>query len=265
MKNLKIKDRSIFAGLVLFLFVVGTLSAQTFDPETGEPIIPKEEESLEFDQETRELIPEKPDTLHFDPETGEIIKEVQYDPETGELIKSDKETVEKNVLILLKSGDSITGIIESETDSEITLLSNTLGRLTLDKVNVRSIQPFSGVSVSHFPSTSRVPPIYFSVVAHAEQAANNAVNQGANVLGGLAGCIGTMFFGIGMPLVALAVETNAGMKQPDSNFYKELDSASKSIYDKTYSREYKELRRKYVYGTWGTACGLFFLMMMSDF
>jgi len=223
MKNLKIKDRSIFAGLVLFLFVVGTLSAQTFDPETGEPIIPKEEESLEFDQETRELIPEKPDTLHFE------------------------------------------GIIESETDSEITLLSNTLGRLTLDKVNVRSIQPFSGVSVSHFPSTSRVPPIYFSVVAHAEQTANNAVNQGANVLGGLAGCIGTMFFGIGMPLVALAVETNAGMKQPDSNFYKELDPASKSIYDKTYSREYKELRRKYVYGTWGTACGLFFLMMMSDF
>ena len=74
-----------------------------------------------------------------------------------------------------------------------------------------------------------------------------------------------MFFGIGMPLVALAVETNAGRKQPDSNFYKELDPASKSIYDKTYSREYKELRRKYVYGTWGTACGLFFLMMMSDF
>jgi len=47
-----------------------------------------------------------------------------------------------------------------------------------------------------------------------------------------------MVFGIGMPIVALAVENNYGMKQPDSNFYKELDSASKSIYDKTYSREY---------------------------
>ena len=215
----------------------------------------------EFDPETGELIEKK-----YDPVTGEIIEEKQYDPITGELIETDKETEEKTVIIFLKSGDSITGIIESETDTEVTLLSNTLGRLTLDKkVNVRSIQPFSGVSVSHFPLTSRVPPIYFSVVAHAEQAANNAVNKGANVVGGLAGCIGTMAFGIGMPLVALAVETNAGMKQPDSNFYKELDPASKSIYDKTYSREYKELRRKYVYGTWGTACGLFFLMMMSDF
>ena len=251
---------------VFCVLLTGALFAQTFDPETGEPIIPKEEESLEFDQETRELIPEKPDTLHFDPETGEIIKEVQYDPETGELIKSDKETVEKNVLILLKSGDSITGIIESETDSEITLLSNTLGRLTLDKVNVRSIQPFSGVSVSNFPSTEvkvdESKPTYFSVVSHAEQAANNAVNQGSNVVGALAGCIGTMVFVIGMPIVALAVENNYGMKQPDSNFYKELDSASKSIYDKTYSREYKELRRKYVYGTWGAACGLFFLFMI---
>ncbi len=242
---------------VFCVLLTGALFAQTFDPETGEPIIPKEEEALEFDQETRELIPEKPDTLHFD-------------PDTGELIESDKGTVEKTVLILLKSGDSITGIIESETDTEITLLSNTLGRLTLDKVNVRSIQPFSGVSVSHFPSTDvkvdESKPTYFSVVSHAEQAANNAVNKGANVVGGLVGCIGTMAFGIGMPIVALAVETNAGMKQPDSNFYKELDPASKSIYDKTYSREYKELRRKYVYGTWGTACGAFFIMILiSDF
>jgi hypothetical protein len=108
---------------------------------------------LEFDQETRELIPEKPDTLHFD-------------PDKGELIESDKGTVEKTVLILLKSGDSITGIIESETDTEVTLLSNTLGRLTLDKVNVRSIQPFSGVSVSNFPSTGvkvdESKPTYFT-------------------------------------------------------------------------------------------------------
>ena len=174
---------------VFCVLLTGALFAQTFDPETGEPIIPKEEEALEFDQETRELIPEKPDTLLFDPDTGEIIKEIQYDPETGELIESDKGTVEKTVLILLKSGDSITGIIESETDTEVTLLSNTLGRLTLDKVNVRSIQPFSGVSVSNFPSTGvkvdESKPTYFSVVAHAEQEANFAVNQGMNILGGL--------------------------------------------------------------------------------
>ena len=138
---------------VFCVLLTGALFAQTFDPETGEPIIPKEEEALEFDQETRELIPEKPDTLHFD-------------PDTGELIESDKGTVEKTVLILLKSGDSITGIIESETDTEVTLLSNTLGRLTLDKVNVRSIQPFSGVSVSNFPSTGvkvdESKPTYFT-------------------------------------------------------------------------------------------------------
>ena len=103
----------------------------------------------EFDPETGELIEKK-----YDPVTGEIIEEKQYDPITGELIETDKETEEKTVIIFLKSGDSITGIIESETDTEVTLLSNTLGRLTLDKkVNVRSIQPFSGVSVSNFPST----------------------------------------------------------------------------------------------------------------
>ncbi len=233
-----------FFKLILTVLLGSVIFAQEFDPETGETI-----------------------KIQYDPITGEIIKEVQYDPETGELIKSDKETVEKTVLILLKSGDSITGIIESETDTEITLLSNTLGRLMLDKVNIRSIQPFSGVSVSIFPSTEvkvdESKPTYFSVVSHAEQAANNAVNQGSNVVGALAGCIGTMVFGIGMPIVALAVENNYGMKQPDSNFYKELDSASKSIYDKTYSREYKELRRKYVYGTWGAACGLIFLLMIS--
>ena len=136
----------------------------------------------EFDPETGELIEKK-----YDPVTGEIIEEKQYDPITGELIETDKETEEKTVIIFLKSGDSITGIIESETDTEVTLLSNTLGRLTLDKVNVRSIQPFSGVSVSNFPSTGvkvdESKPTYFSVVAHAEQEANFAVNQGMNILG----------------------------------------------------------------------------------
>jgi hypothetical protein len=117
-----------FFKLILTVLLGSVIIAQEFDPETGEMI-----------------------KIQYDPITGEIIKEVQYDPETGELIKSDKETVEKTVLILLKSGDSITGIIESETDTEITLLSNTLGRLMLDKVNVRSIQPFSGVSVSILP------------------------------------------------------------------------------------------------------------------
>ncbi|HIM83029.1 MAG TPA: hypothetical protein EYM55_00200 [Candidatus Marinimicrobia bacterium] len=73
---------------VFCVLLTGALFAQTFDPETGEPIIPKEEESLEFDQETRELIPEKPDTLLFDPETGlpvtgqkEIKTETQPQPE----------------------------------------------------------------------------------------------------------------------------------------------------------------------------------------
>ena len=215
----------------------------------------------EFDPETGELIEKK-----YDPVTGEIIEEKQYDPITGELIETDKETEEKTVIIFLKSGDSITGIIESETDTEVTLLSNTLGRLTLDKVNVRSIQPFSGVSVSNFPSTEvkvdESRPTYFSVIAHAEQAANNTINQGTLVMGTLGGCVTGV---LGIPLIVIVVEGNVGMKQPNSNFYKELDPASKSIYDKTYSREYKELRRKYVYGTWGTACGLFFLMMMSDF
>ena len=154
-----------FFKLILTVLLGSVIIAQEFDPETGEMI-----------------------KIQYDPITGEIIKEVQYDPETGELIKSDKETVEKTVLILLKSGDSITGIIESETDTEITLLNNTLGRLTLDKVNVRSIQPFSGVSVSNFPSTGvkvdESKPTYFSVVAHAEQEANFAVNQGMNILGG---------------------------------------------------------------------------------
>ena len=117
-----------FFKLILTVLLGSVIIAQEFDPETGETI-----------------------KIQYDPITGEIIKEVQYDPETGELIKSDKETVEKTVLILLKSGDSITGIIESETDTEITLLSNTLGRLMLDKVNIRSIQPFSGVSVSILP------------------------------------------------------------------------------------------------------------------
>ena len=216
----------------------------------------------EFDPETGELIEKK-----YDPVTGEIIEEKQYDPITGELIETDKETEEKTVIIFLKSGDSITGIIESETDSEITLLSNTLGRLTLDKVNVRSIQPFSGVSVSNFPSTEvkvdESRPTYFSVIAHAEQAANNAINQGTLVMGTLGGCVTGV---LGIPLIVIVVEGNVGMKQPNSNFYKELDPASKSIYDKTYSREYKELRRKYVYSTWGTAaCGVFFLIMVGWF
>lgn len=35
----------------------------------------------------------------FDPETGELIEEKQYDPLTGELIETDKETVEKTVII----------------------------------------------------------------------------------------------------------------------------------------------------------------------
>ena len=217
----------------------------------------------EFDPETGELIEKK-----YDPVTGEIIEEKQYDPITGEIIETDKETVEKTVIIFLKSGESITGIIESETDTEVTLLSNTLGRLTLDKkVNVRSIQPFSGVSVSNFPSTEvkvdESRPTYFSVIAHAEQAANNAINQGTLVMGTLGGCVTGV---LGIPLIVIVVEGNVGMKQPNSNFYKELDPASKSIYDKTYSREYKELRRKYVYSTWGTAaCGVFFLIMVGWF
>ena len=60
----------------------------------------------EFDPETGELIEKK-----YDPVTGEIIEEKQYDPITGELIETDKETEEKTVIIFLKSGDSITGII----------------------------------------------------------------------------------------------------------------------------------------------------------
>lgn len=42
--------------ILLLLFAIGVLSAQTFDPETGQ------------------IIPEKPDTLMFDPETGELIQ-----------------------------------------------------------------------------------------------------------------------------------------------------------------------------------------------
>ena len=102
--------------LIFFLFAIGY--SQKYDPKTGKLI-----EEKQVDQKTRKTI-----------------EKVEYDPKTGEIIKKDSETVKsllnKEVMVILISDDTIRGKLLKESNEEIEISSSTIGSINLERKNI---------------------------------------------------------------------------------------------------------------------------------
>ena len=101
----------IHSLILFFLFTLGF--SQKYDPKTGK------------------LIQEK----QVEQRTGDTIEKVEYDPNTGEIIKKSEETkkslLNKEVMVILISDDTIRGELIKELDKQITISSSTIGSITV--------------------------------------------------------------------------------------------------------------------------------------
>ena len=73
----------------------------------------------------------------YDPKTGKLIEKVQYDPKTGEIIREENNIngglIGKEVAVNLTSGEKLTGKLIEITDTQISILSSTLGSIKLQQ------------------------------------------------------------------------------------------------------------------------------------
>ena len=85
-----------------------------------------------YDPLTGEQIPNK----KFDPNTGEIIEQ-KYDPYTGDVIKKDSDGLTAKVI--LNSGDIIEGKLIIQDKNKVTIDSEILGKVSIDRIDIKSM------------------------------------------------------------------------------------------------------------------------------
>lgn len=258
-----------------------------FDPETGEHI--ESDKEIKFDPESEELIK----VLH-DPTMDEFIKKSQYDPETGELIQNqdsarvDKEKHNEAIVLLLKSGDQISGYILIETESDITLEHSTLGVITISKQKIETMNivsnnvsiPRSAIKIENVPKENSAYEIRRIAIKNANQNHNGliwgtigAAGCGTGIIGGTIGgsiadfpgfLIGSII-GLSFPyIVSGNISDSVLILYPST--IKNYDQ--KQIYQDTYIKKTKELRKKSVFkgqSSCALGVGAFFLLAIIGF
>ena len=234
----------IHSLILFFLFTLGF--SQKYDPKTGK------------------LIQEK----QVDQRTGDTIEKVEYDPNTGEIIKKGEETkkslLNKEVMVILISDDTIRGELIKESDEQITISSSTIGSITLERKNIKSIIDISNEgaflerkrdsveSSNPKPSNDILPPNYSQITSEAKKEGKENNNHFSNIILGT----GSAIIWPTIPLTLVYVQKGPAPK-PNSYFYNNLDEKSQSTYKKIYEKQYRQTKLLQTITGPVVSCGVF--------
>ena len=235
-----IKSLAIFVATIFFSF------AQNYDPNTGEPIQQKK----------------------FDPNTGEEIEQ-KFDPNTGKPVEPEKKGVTAKVT--LTTGDIIQGILVSQDREKIIVESEMIGTVTIDRGNIKSISlggvPLSTRRASSAPIVKRndsPESISTDNLTLAMRAKNEATMKNQrlfNIVVGAGACFNPAPY-ITLPAMGIAIAGNAGVPEPESKYYKDLDPDFKKQYRTIYRKETRKLRAQQCF-TPTAAVGVGFALMIG--
>ncbi len=176
----------------------------------------------QYDPITGEPIQQK----KFDPNTGEEIEQ-KFDPNTGKPVEPEKKGVTAKVT--LTTGDIIQGILVSQDREKIIIESEMIGTVTIDRGNIKSIS-LGGVPVSTRRASS-VPIVK-------RNDSPESISTDNLTLG------------------------NAGVPEPESKYYKDLNPDLKKQYRTIYKKETRKLRAKQCF-TPTAAVGVGFALMIG--
>ena len=234
----------IHSLILFFLFTLGF--SQKYDPKTGK------------------LIQEK----QVEQRTGDTIEKVEYDPNTGEIIKKGEETkkslLNKEVMVILISDDTIRGKLLKESNEEIEISSSTIGSINLERKNIKSIIDISngrayldntsntaGLSDSKTSDTV-LPPNYSQITSEAKKEGKENNNHFSNIILGT----GSAIIWPTIPLTLVYVQKGPAPK-PNSYFYNNLDEKSQSTYKKIYEKQYRQTKLLQTITGPVVSCGVF--------
>ena len=235
-----IKSLAIFVATIFFSF------AQNYDPNTGEPIQQKK----------------------FDPHTGEEIEQ-KFDPNTGKPVEPEKKGVTAKVT--LTTGDIIQGILVSQDREKIIVESEMIGTVTIDRGNIKSISlggvPVSTRRASSVPIVKRndspesISTDNLTLAMRAKNEAKMKNQRLFNIVVGAGACFNPVPY-ITLPAMGIAIAGNAGVPEPESKYYKDLDPDLKKQYRTIYRKETRKLRAQQCF-TPTAAVGVGFALMIG--
>ena len=216
-----------------------------------------------YDPLTGERIPNK----KFDPNTGEIIEQ-KYDPYTGDVIKKDSDGLTAKVI--LNSGDIIEGKLIIQDKNKVTIDSEILGKVSIDRIDIKSMTsggiPKSTRRVAKTPtiktdnSNTDLSNNGFEIFSNAKNEAQKSNSQILNLAVGTGACLNPAFFAT-LPVMGLAIYANVNVKEPKSEFYKNLNGNEKKQFTKVYKKEIRRLRTEQCLTPTGLVLGFFGLMI----
>jgi len=235
-----IKSLAIFVATIFFSF------AQNYDPNTGEPIQQKK----------------------FDPNTGEEIEQ-KFDPNTGKPVEPEKKGVTAKVT--LTTGDIIQGILVSQDREKIIVESEMIGTVSIDRVNIKSMSlggvPMSARRASSTPivkrndSSENISTDNLTLAMRAKNEATMKNQRLFNIVVGAGACFNPAPY-ITLPVMGIAIAGNAGVPEPESKYYKDLDPDLKKQYRTIYRKETRKLRAQQCF-TPTAAVGVGFALMIG--
>ena len=221
-----------------------------------------------YDPLTGERIPNK----KFDPNTGEIIEQ-KYDPFSGDVIKRDSDGLTTKVI--LNSGDIVEGKLILQDKNKVTIDSEILGKVSIDRIDIKSITsegiPKSTRRVTKTPTIKTVNSNTdssnngFEIFSNAKNEAQKSNSQILNFAVGAGACLNPAFFAT-LPVMGLGIYANVNVKEPKSEFYKNLNGVQKKQFTKVYKKEIRRLRREQCFAPTGLVLGFFgFMIFMGEF
>ena len=186
----------------------------------------------------------------------------------GEIIKKGEETkkslLNKEVMVILISDDTIRGELIKELDKQITISSSTIGSITLERKNIKSIIDISNEGVflerkrdsvessNPKPSNDILPPNYSQITSEAKKEGKENNNHFSNIILGT----GSAIIWPTIPLTLVYVQKGPAPK-PNSYFYNNLDEKSQSTYKKIYEKQYRQTKLLQTITGPVVSCGVF--------
>ena len=204
----------------------------------------------------------------YDPKTGELIQEKQFDPKTGEVINKEKNAndslLNKEVLVILISGDAIRGKLIKDLDEKITISSPTIGSIDLERKNIKSITSGNARIIPAETSNNAIKssnsnmsnlsssPEYSEISTEAKKEAKEDNHHLSNIVLGT----GSAFIWPTIPITLYYLQKGK-LPEPNSYFYNNLDEESKLTYKKIYEKQYRSTKTIQTVTGPIVSCGVF--------
>ena len=235
--------------ILVLIFLSALIGQDLYDPLTGERI-PNQK---------------------FDPNTGTILEE-KFDPLTGELL--DQKKIGLNAKIILISGDTVQGKLISQDIEKITIDSQITGEVSFYRSNIKEMI-IEGIPISSRRATA-IPKVKKGnsrtdltmndngLVSNAKNEAHNSNYPVFNAVVGTGACLNPAVL-ITLPVMGLAIYTNVNVKEPKSEFYKNLNKDQKKEFSKVYKKELRKLRTEQCFAPTQVVATFFGLFMLLSF